>query len=161
MTTDAELEEKFWEALKESPLVMLGLQGVEDSRTRPMSAELDGRDIWFFAVRGEHLVEGLASSSRAVAAFVSKGHNLFANIHGSLVIRDDRGMVDRLWGPGVAGWYKGGKDDPGLTLLHFDTEKAEIWELQPGTTMRAAIRTMLGDAPGKHRRDHKAEVQLP
>lgn len=160
MTSQAELEAKFWNALAESPLVMLGLQGVEDSRTRPMSAHLDGHDIWFFAVRSEHLVEGLAHSTRAVAAFASKGHTVFANIHGTLTLRDDRKVIDRLWTSNVAGWYKQGKDDPEVALLHFDTEKAEIWETQPGTTMKGAIEAMLGDVPGKDRQGHKAEVTI-
>ncbi len=35
----AELEQKFWSELEKSPFVMLGLQGIEDSRTRPMAGE--------------------------------------------------------------------------------------------------------------------------
>ena len=36
-----ELRKKFWKELDDSAFVMLGLQGVEDSRTRPMTAQVD------------------------------------------------------------------------------------------------------------------------
>ena len=38
------LRKKFWKELDDSPFVMLGLQGVEDSRTRPMTAQIDRQD---------------------------------------------------------------------------------------------------------------------
>ena len=47
----AELEEKFWKSLKSDMTMMLGLQGVDDGHTRPMTAQLDEEaagPIWFF-----------------------------------------------------------------------------------------------------------------
>jgi general stress protein 26 len=157
-----QLQEKFWDELADSPFLMLGLQGVEDSRTRPMSAQLDGRQIYFFAARSEHLFHGLAETKRAVATFASKGHKLFAHIHGTLAEHQDRALIDRLWNPFVASWYKDGKDDPDLVLLKFDTEKAELWEAAVGSTLKAAALKMLFDIdPGKeHQQDHKAQVKF-
>ena len=37
-----ELERKFWRALKSDMVMMLGLVGVEESHTRPMTAQLRG-----------------------------------------------------------------------------------------------------------------------
>jgi hypothetical protein len=42
MSTPQELEEKFWKALKTDMTMMLGLDGVDDGHTRPMTAQLDG-----------------------------------------------------------------------------------------------------------------------
>ena len=161
-TTDARLEDKFWSELEDSPFVMLGLQGVEDSRTRPMSAQLDGHHIYFFAARSEHLFNGLGETNRAVATFASKGHGLFAHIHGTLTERNDRALIDKLWNPIIASWYKDGKDDPDLVLLAFDAEKAEVWEASKGATLKAAALKLLFNVdPGKeHESDHKAEVKL-
>ena len=36
----SELEKKFWMALTSDMIMMLGLVGVEDSHTRPMTAQL-------------------------------------------------------------------------------------------------------------------------
>ncbi|HEU4704960.1 MAG TPA: pyridoxamine 5'-phosphate oxidase family protein [Sphingomicrobium sp.] len=157
--TNARLESKFWDELKGSPFVMLGLQGVDDSFTRPMTAQLDGERIFFFAARSEDLVKGLERSSRAIATFASKGHDLFASIHGTLAIHNDRATVERLWNPIIASWYKEGKDDPDLALLRFDAERADIWEAHLGSTLKAALVRMLGRDPGKqHQEEHRAEV---
>ena len=53
MPTPQELEEKFWKALKSDMTMMLGLDGVEDGHTRPMTAQLDGDrgPIWFFTAK--------------------------------------------------------------------------------------------------------------
>ncbi len=161
-TPEAKLEKAFWDELEDSPFVMLGLQGVEDSRTRPMSAQIDGRDIYFFASRSEHLAQGLSQTHRAVATFVSKGHGLFAHIHGTLAEHQDRVLIDKLWNPIIASWYKDGKDDPDLLLLRFDAERADVWEAAAGATFKAAALKMLFNIdPGKeHQREHQAEVQL-
>lgn len=42
MTDEPELQAKFWKALKSDMTVMLGLAGVDEGHTRPMTAQLDG-----------------------------------------------------------------------------------------------------------------------
>jgi general stress protein 26 len=163
--TEEKLEKKFWDELKSSPFLMLGLQGVDDSFTRPMTAQLDevgdGWQIWFFAARSEDLVEALNRSDRAIATYASKGHDLFASIHGRLILDNNRDVIDRLWNPVIASWYKDGKDDPDLVLIRFDAERADIWEAQLGSTLKAALIRMLGRDPGKqHQDEHRAEVVL-
>ena len=166
-----ELKRKFWKELSDSPFVMLGLQGVEDSRTRPMTAQIDapkkaddedGGQIYFFGSRSEHLVNGMGQSHRAVATFAAKGHGLFAHIHGTLVLDDDRAVIERLWNPFIASWYKDGKDDPDLALIRFEADQADIWEANAGSTLKAAALKMLFNVdPGKeHQKDDQAEVAL-
>ncbi len=155
------LEKKFWAELDESPFVMLGLQGVDDDFTRPMTAQVDGGTIYFFADASEHLVGGLQQSNRAVATFASKGHGLFASIHGTLEVSNDRDVIERLWNPVIASWFKGGKDDPNLALVRFNASSADIWEADAGSTLKAVAIKLLGRDPGKqHREDHRAEVLL-
>jgi len=169
--TDTRLRKKFWEALDDSPFIMLGLEGVEDDLTRPMSAQVDvskGRDkdeggtIYFFASKTDGVGQSISQINRAVATFAAKDHGLFAHIHGTLVEDNDPAIIDRLWNPFVAAWYKDGKSDPDLCLLRFDTSKAVIWEAAEGSTLKAAALKALFDVdPGKeHSADHKAEVTL-
>ena len=59
MTTNTEIEEKFWKALKSDMTLMLGLVGVEEGHAQPMTAQLDGDDrraIWFFTAKDADLV---------------------------------------------------------------------------------------------------------
>jgi general stress protein 26 len=172
--TAAEREERlrtaFWKALKESPFVMLGLQGVEDSRTRPMTAQIDtpdggdaedGGEIYFFGAKSEELVRDMGQGHRAVATFVSKDHKVFAHLHGRLTLDNDPAKIDRLWNPMAASWYKEGKEDPDLALIRFDAEKADVWESHLGTTLKAAVLRALGRDPGKdEQRQNQAAVAI-
>lgn len=165
------LRKSFFEALDDSPFVMLGLAGVEDSRTRPMTAQVDAGDdrdsadggqIYFFGSKSEALAQAIGGGHRAVATYASKDHKVFAHIHGRLAIDDDRAVVERLWNPIIASWYKDGKDDPDLALIRFDTDKADVWEAHAGATLKAAaLKFLFNVDPGKdHQRENQAEVAL-
>ena len=158
---EARLEEKFWDEIKDSPFMMVGLQGVDNGFTRPMTAQIDNGAIYFFAARSEDLFKNLTRSSRAIATYAAKGHNLFASIHGTLVEDMDRDLIERLWNPIIASWYKGGKDDPDLVLLRFDAQSADVWEADAGSTLKAALIKLIGRDPGKqHQEEHRAQVEL-
>jgi general stress protein 26 len=144
MADDAEIEARFWKDLKASPFVMLGLDGARDGHTQPMTAQFEGTHgpLWFFATKDNSLTLALKESSRAIATFTGKGHDLFASIHGTLSLDTDKATIDRLWNPQAAAWYEGGKDDPKLALLRLDTDRAQIW--LGGSSIGAAIQRLLG-----------------
>ena len=160
MATPQELETKFWKALESDTTVMLGLDGVEDGHTRPMTAQLDGwhGPIWFFTSYENALVNELEQGARAIATFTSKGHDLFAVVHGSLSIDIHRATLDRLWNRFVAAWFEGGKDDPKLCLLRLDPESAEIW--LDGSSVVAGVKMLLGMDPKQQYKDHVAKISL-
>ena len=160
MPTPQELETKFWKALESDMTVMLGLDGVEDGHTRPMTAQLDGQHgpIWFFSSKDNALVNELNRNDRAIATFSSKGHDLFATVHGRLSVDMSRATLDKLWNRFVAAWFEGGKDDPKLCLLRLDPEKGEIW--LEGSSLVAGVKMLLGMDPKKQYKDHVAKVSL-
>ena len=92
-----------------------------------MTAQVENNrgPIWFFTTRDNGLVQKLGEANRAIATFTSKGHDLFATLHGRLNLDNDRVVIDRLWNRYVAAWYERGKDDPKLALLRLDAERAE------------------------------------
>jgi general stress protein 26 len=159
MATPEELEQRFWKALKSDMTMMLGLDGVEDGHARPMTAQFEGErgPIWFFTSKDNGIVEGLPKGDRAIATFVSKGHDLYATVHGSLAVDNDRTVIDRLWNPFAAAWFEHGKDDPKLTLLRFDAERAEIW--LDASSVVAGVKALFGIDPKKHNQK-VAEVEL-
>jgi general stress protein 26 len=160
MPSPQDMEQRFWKALKSDRTMMLGLTGLEEGHARPMTAQVEEESgpIWFFTARDNGLVEGLSEGNRAVATLVSKGHDLFATVHGSLHLDNDRATIERLWNPFVAAWFEEGKDDPRLALLRLDAERAEIW--LDGSSLVAGVRAMLGVDPKKDYRDKVAEVEL-
>ena len=160
MPTPQELEVDFWKALKSDMTMMLGLDGVEDGHARPMTAQVEGDHgpIWFFTSIENGIVRKLGEGDRAIATFTSKGHDLFATVHGRLSVDTNRSTLDRLWNRYVAAWYEGGKDDPKLALLRLDPEKAEIW--QDASSLIAGIKMLLGADPKQDYKDKVAKVSL-
>jgi general stress protein 26 len=161
MPTPAELETKFWKALKSDMTMMLGLVGVEDGHTRPMTAQLEhdeGGPIWFFTSTENELVGSLGQGGRAIATFASKGHDLFAAVHGNIQVDNDRAVIDKLWNRFVAAWYEKGKDDPKLALLRLDPDRGEIW--LDGSSLIAGARMLLGYDPKQEYKDNVAKVRL-
>ena len=162
MAKEGEIVEKFWKALKSDITVMLGLDGVDEGHSRPMTAQMEGTSphgpIWFFSAKDHELVEALGDHHRGVAHFASKGHDLFATLHGVILLDDDRATIERLWRPFVSAWYEGGKEDPKLALLRFEPEKAQIW-LNENSAF-ACVKMLLGIDPKHDYKDKVAEVEL-
>ena len=75
MPTPAEIEARFWKALKSDMTMMLGLDGIEDGHARPMTAQLDGErgPIWFFTAKDNAIVQklghGPGKGNRAIVTF--------------------------------------------------------------------------------------------
>jgi general stress protein 26 len=163
MATPQELEAKFWKALKSDMVMMLGLDGVEDGHARPMTAQLEPTQnaIWFFTAADHAIVQNLderAGANRAIATFTSKGHDLFATLHGSLHVDDNRAVLDRLWNRVIAAWYPGGKTDPKLVLLRLDPERAEIWLNE--SSIFTGIKLLLGSDPKQDYKENVATIPL-
>ena len=160
MPTPAELEAKFWKALKSDRTVLLGLSRGGDGHAQPMTAQTEGDEggpIWFFSASDVDLVEAIGGGADAFLHFASKGHDLFASVDGRLKIDADRATIERLWNPFVAAWFDG-KDDPRLALLRLDPERATIW--LDATTMGAAIEWLLRRDPKENYEEKVAEVSL-
>lgn len=162
MANPQELQEKFWKALYRDRTLFLGLDGVDDGHAQPMTAlrdkDADGGPIWFFTTRDNGLVQAMREGHRAMAHFASKGHDLWATLHGNLVLDNDRTAIDRLWNPFVAAWYEDGKDDPRLQLIRLDAERAQIWLNE--NSLLAGVKLLLGADPKAEYRDKVADVSL-
>lgn len=158
--TDAEIEAKFWAALRKDMTVMLSIARHQDAR--PMTAQLEGKEdsgpIWFFASADTEVVHEVVGTQESTFTFVSKGFDVWANVVGTIEVSHDRAKVDELWNPYVAAWYEGGKDDPKLRLLRFDPSQAKIW--LDGSSVVAGILSIFGRDPKKSYQDNVAEVSL-
>jgi len=165
MADSAEIKAKFWKALKSDRTMFLGLAEGDDGHARPMTAQVEGDPedgenagpIWFFTSTDNALYGQIGAHSRAMAHFVSKGHDVWATVHGDLSTMQDRATIDRLWNPYVAAWYEG-KDDPRVALIRFDAEQAQIWI--DASSIVAGIKMLIGINPKKDYKDKVAEVLM-
>ena len=157
MTTNAELKERFWEALTKERTAMLGCTG---AYPRPMTAQVekDHGPIWFFTARENDLAGATTRKPQdGLLMFTAKNHEMFATVGGTLRQVNDPATIDRLWNPFVAAWYTG-KDDPKLRLLRFDPGNAEIWLNE--SSLLAGIKMLIGIDPKKTFKDDVAKVRL-
>jgi general stress protein 26 len=166
VATDSEIRAKFWKALDSDMTMFLGLAEGQDGHARPMTAQLDELlwegdsyrgPIWFFTATDNSLYQQIGANSRAMAHFVSKGHDVWATVHGALSTTQDRATIDRLWNRFVAAWYDG-KEDPKIALIRLDPEDAQIWI--DASSLVAGIKMFLGIDPKEDYKDKVAEVTL-
>ena len=164
MADDREIEEKFWDALKDSPFLMLGIEGARDGATQPMTANFEDQDrdagvLWIFTAKDHDLTRAMGQSNRGIAAYSAKGHGLFASLRGTLSIDNDPATIDRLWSLIVAEWYES-KDDPKLALVRFDLEDAKIWLSDVEGFLKPAFNKLFGRKPEAGMKEKVAEVDF-
>ena len=155
MSNPAELKQKFWKALANSPFVFLQRDDEPDTAV-PMTAQLDkyaNGAIWFFT-RRDH---PLARMGPATATFAGKGHEMFARFSGSLSEEASKERLDELWGQPIEAWFDG-KDDPNLVLLRMDLGQAEIWNSDLGFIDNT--RMLLGFEVEEEAREEHVETAL-
>jgi general stress protein 26 len=158
MPTEADIERRFWKALRADMTMMIGV--TDAAPLRPMTAqiEVDRGPIWFFTSTESGLADSSADNGYALATFAAKGHELFARLEGTVRRDDDRAVIDRLWNRFIAAWYEGGKDDPKLVLLRFDADRAEVWLNE--SSLFTGIKLMLGMDPKESYKDLVADLRL-
>lgn len=161
MTDEHDIKDKFFKALKSDRTIMLGLSGSALADPRPMAAQLDDDaehgPLWIFTSSETDLGRLSVPNAPAYATFASKGHNVFATIHGNLSHHDDPALIERLWNPFVGAWFDG-KDDPKIRLLRFDLREAEIWI--DASSLLAGLKILLGGNPREDYKEKVARVDL-
>jgi general stress protein 26 len=160
--SEAEIEAKFWKALADDRVAMLGLAR-EAGRAQPMTAQIlhavhERGPVWFFSAKGTDLADAVGDGQPAVLQFSSKGHEVFASLQGELTIDNDRATIDRLWNRFVAAWYEGGRDDPRLVLLRFEPEHAQVWLNE--VSLVAGVKLLLGRDPKAEYQDKVADIPM-
>ncbi|UUL81470.1 pyridoxamine 5'-phosphate oxidase family protein [Sphingomonas qomolangmaensis] len=123
---DTAIRDRMWKEMAKSPFVMIGLVG-SHQHSEPMTAQLDpdaNGEFWFYCNKDNRIAGG----GEAMAQFVSKGHDVFACIHGTLTTETRPEIFDKYWSKQTEAWFEGGKQDPNIMMLRFDLKDAEIWE---------------------------------
>jgi general stress protein 26 len=164
MADDREIEQKFWSELKDSRVIMLGIEGARDGATQPMTAIFEDEDrnsgiLWFFTAKDHDFTRAMGQSNRGIGAFSAKGHGLFASLRGTLALTTDPAVVERLWNPVVAQWYEG-KEDPKLVLARFEVEDAKVWLSDVQGFLKPALNKLFGRKPEAGMKDKVAELTL-
>jgi general stress protein 26 len=140
---------------------MLGVDGAENGHFRPMIAITEHEHtgpVWIFTAKDTAVARAVKDiRRRAMAAYSAKGHRLFATVHGTIELDQNRAMIEKLWNPFIAAWFDG-KNDPKLALLRFEAEHGEIWLNE--NSVLAGVRMLFGADPTQEYEDKVAKVRL-
>lgn len=146
------IRKKMWEAMAHSPYVMVKLDS-DSGHSEPMAVQLDEDahgHFWFYTTNTNRIAPG----GSAMVQFVSKGHDLFCCISGTLIEERDPAVIDRYWSYAVEAWYQGGRKDPSLKMMRFELKDAEVWADKP--TLKGLFKLLTGknispDEMGSHK----------
>ena len=119
---------QFWSRLDDINSGMLGV--TQDARLVPMSHYTDRKVgvLWFITAKDTDLARSVASGPQQTMHVVSDGgQGLYARIHGTLSLSDNRAKLDELWNAVASSWFEDGKQDPDVQLLRLDLSEAEVW----------------------------------
>lgn len=134
--TPQEVAAKFRAKLEGSPFVMIGL--IEGDHSEPMNVKIDEAQpnaLFVFSSWSNRLAQG----GQATAQFVSKGHDFFASLAGTVSEESDQAMFDKLWDKRIEAWFPNGKAD--ARLNRFDVSSAEMWETDVSLSGRLKMLT--------------------
>ena len=137
---DKDIRETFWKAFQASPFIMIKLDGAP-GHAEPMTAQLDKdahHAVWFFAKRDNRIAGG----GKAMGQVMTKGHDVFACIDGTLVEETDTAIREKHWNNAVEAWFPQGKQDPSVVLLRFDIADGEVWTSDIG--LKGAFKLLTG-----------------
>jgi general stress protein 26 len=121
-------------AFRSAMLVTHPIEG-SDPHARPMGLVGDpstfGGALWFFSDDRSRKVEEIGRHPRASLVLQSDDASRYLHCTGRAVIVEDRTRMRELYTPLLRTWFPDGLDDPHLTLIRFDVERAEYWD-SPG-----------------------------
>jgi general stress protein 26 len=123
---------ELWERLEKVRPTMLTTTDVDGTtlRSRPMWTQGDSFDgsLWFFAGDDSALADELERSPNVCLSYAAPDKDLFVSVSGRAELVDDRAKAGELWNVYAEAWFPGGVDDPNLTLVRVDVERAQYWE---------------------------------
>jgi general stress protein 26 len=99
-------------------------------QARPMATQKVDDDgcFWFFSEDESNKNFELEKDSRVQLFYSNPGKSEYMTVFGHATIITDRNKIEELWTPIVKAWFKGGKDDPSLTLIQVSPEQAYYWD---------------------------------
>lgn len=132
MNAYAAITEDPREALKDGlEKVRAGMLGVQGSaqHMQPMThfADWPQNRLWFLTSKDTDLVRSLTPGARAHFCVMDEKHGFDACLAGHLTEDLNRAKLEEYWSPVAAAWFKGGKEDPMLTMLRLDLVDAALW----------------------------------
>lgn len=99
-------------------------------QTRPMATQEvdDEGNFWFLSDEDSNKNLQISEDSRVQLFYSNPSKYEFMTVYGHAMISEDRSKIEKLWNPLAKAWFKGGKDDPFLTVIQVIPDEAYYWD---------------------------------
>ncbi|WP_299822088.1 pyridoxamine 5'-phosphate oxidase family protein [uncultured Pontibacter sp.] len=106
-------------------------------RSRPMrTSKVDASgDLWFFTGYASGKSHEIKDNDAHVnLSYAKPSDELYVSVSGKATLTKDKQKIEELWSPVLKAWFPNGKDDPNVSLIRVQIEKAEYWDA-PNSTL--------------------------
>lgn len=97
---------------------------------RPMATQKvdNGGNLWFLSGASSHKNQHIQRDARVQLFYSHKTGAEFLSVYGEATIYKDRQKIEEIWNNIAKAWFKGGKDDPDLTVIKVKPQYAYYWD---------------------------------
>jgi general stress protein 26 len=97
---------------------------------RPMhTQEVDEEGtFWFFSDEESQKNFEIKDDSRVQLLYANPSKSEFLSVYGHAMVSRDRSKIEELWTPMAKAWFKGGKEDPSLSVIQVIPDEAYYWD---------------------------------
>ncbi len=98
--------------------------------TRPMYTQQVDEEgtFWFFSDEESEKNFDIKDDSRVQLLYANPSKSEFLSVYGHAMVSRDRSKIEELWNPMAKAWFKGGKDDPSLSIIQVIPDEAYYWD---------------------------------
>ena len=117
---------------------------------RPMGTQHvdDNGDIWFFSPKDSDKNKEIQEDDHVQLFYSHPGKSSYMVVNGTAAVSYDKQKIADLWTPLVKTWFKGGKDDPNISLIRVSNVNAYYWDTT-GNKMINFFKMVASVATGK------------
>ena len=122
----------------------------DGSTCRPMSTAKvdDNGDIWFMSAKDSDKNRDIQKDNKVQLFYSHPSKSSFVVVNGNATISEDKKKIEELWNPLNKAWFKGGKDDPNISLIKVSNINAYYWDTK-GNAMVNFFKMVASAATGK------------
>lgn len=132
-------------------LFCTNLKTDDGSTTRPMSTQEvdDEGNFWFFSGIDSDKNREVKENKNVQLFFADPSKSTYLVVNGEAEVIIDHEKFEQYWNPLVKTWFKGGKDDPNLSLLKVVPNTSYYWDVD-GNRMVNFVKMIASVATGKN-----------
>jgi general stress protein 26 len=123
--------EKLFSLIKDVKFCMLTTADEDGTlRSRPMATQVsyEEKNLYFFTKKSSGKVDEIKEDSQINLAYANPSKQDYVSVSGQASLTQDKAKMEKFWNPAYKAWFPEGLEDPEISLLTVEIEKAEYWD---------------------------------